>query len=167
MRLSRRGLLVATGASIAVAGCTGNGEDPGDDEEIDPNGADDDEEVGENDDENGDDENDEADETVLVGPDGDHRFDPDVLEIEPGVTVEFVWEDSGHNVAVEGQPEGADWEGVPEIADEGETHEHTFEDEGRYEYVCEPHADDGMVGEILVGEAAETDDDDGDDAGGY
>ncbi|MFP8956832.1 plastocyanin/azurin family copper-binding protein [Natrialbaceae archaeon A-CW3] len=170
MRLSRRTLLVATGTSIAVAGCLGNGDDPEDDDEMAP--TDDDEEQNGDEEELGDDEEngDEPEaETVVVGPDGDHRFDPDTLEIDPGTTVEFVWEDSGHNIAVTDQPEEGDWEGVSELADEGHTHEHTFEIDGQYEYICEPHADGGMEGVILVGDGDETDDteeDDDDDDGG-
>lgn len=48
-------------------------------------------------------------------------------------------------------PEAADWEGYPRIADAGTTYEHTFERAGTYEYVCEPHATDGMEGEVLGG----------------
>ena len=187
MRLSRRTLLVATGTSIAVAGCLGNGDDPEDDDEVDPTGDDNGqngEEEGSNDDEeNGaesepDDDEENGDEpgaeTVIVGPDGDHRFDPDTLEIDPGTAVEFVWESSGHNIAVTDQPEEGGWEGVADVADDGHTHEHTFEVDGRYEYICEPHAGGGMEGVILVGDVDETDDteeeevdDDDGDTGGY
>ena len=171
MRLSRRTLLVATGTSIAIAGCIGDGDDPEDDDEMDPNGDDEaqngEEEPGD-DVENGDDEPEV--ETVIVGPDGDHRFDPDTLEIDPGTPIEFVWEDSGHNIAVIEQPDAAEWEGVPDLEDEGHTHEHTFEVDGQYEYICEPHADGGMEGVVLVGDVDEVDepeeDDDDEDGGG-
>lgn len=78
-------------------------------------------------------------------------FDPDSLEIEPGDTVKFVWDSSGHTVTVLSQPDGANWEGVDETQDEGYTHSHTFEVEGEYSYECDPHGGMGMTGEILVG----------------
>lgn len=174
MRLSRRRLLIATGVSIAIAGCTGNGEDPEDDGETDPDSDDEGptDDAPENGDEDGtgEDGDDEPEaETVVVAPDGEHRFDPDTLEIEPGTTVEFVWEGSGHNVTVTEQPEESDWAGVTDLGKEGDTHEHTFEVDGRYEYVCEPHAGDGMEGAVLVGEGGDADEpeDDDDDDGGY
>ena len=97
--------------------------------------------------------------TVTVGPDGEPVFEPQVLEIEPGTTVRFEWDSGGHNLAVVGQPDGADWVGVPEVQEDGFVHEHTFEAEGVYEYASEPSVDDienpsaeeDMIGAIIVG----------------
>ena len=104
------------------------------------------------------DENGDADETVAVGPDGEFTFEPDDLTLEAGETVEFVWEGNGHNIAVTDQPDDGDWEGVEDIQDEGYTAVHTFDVEGTYEYICEPHVAVGMEGTITVG--------DGEEAGG-
>lgn len=102
----------------------------------------------------------DADATVTVGADGEFHFDPETLEIDPGETVQFVWEDDGHNIAVTDQPDEAAWDGVTETQDAGYTLTHTFDIEGQYDYVCDPHEGAGMVGTILVGNGEPVDDDD-------
>jgi predicted lipoprotein with Yx(FWY)xxD motif/plastocyanin len=99
----------------------------------------------------------DADATVTVGADGEFRFDPETLEIDPGETVDFIWEADGHNVAVADQPDEATWNGVADTQDEGYTHTHTFDIEGQYDYVCDPHEDAGMVGTVLVGNGGTVD----------
>lgn len=95
-----------------------------------------------------------ADETVVVGPDGDLVFDPDELRVDVGTTVLWRWDSGGHTVTVESQPDGADWQGTGEqVQSAGFTHSHTFEVAGTYEYVCLPHESAGMVGSVVVGEA--------------
>lgn len=89
--------------------------------------------------------------TVTVGPGGSLSFDPDSLQIEPGDTVEFVWDSGGHTVTPVDQPDGESWEGVQETQDSGYSHSHTFDVEGVYSYECDPHGAMGMTGEILVG----------------
>jgi plastocyanin len=87
----------------------------------------------------------------------DFAFEPgtdDPLVIPPGTTVRFVWETSNHNIVVESQPEGADWEGYEPVEDEGFTYEHTFTTTGDYHYFCQPHQGLGMVGDITVEEGA-------------
>ena len=84
--------------------------------------------------------------TVAVGPGGQLVFEPEEVEIEPGGTVEWVWESGGHNVV----PEEGEW-GYEEIAGPGTTYSHTFEEAASFEYVCEPHAGAGMVGSVTVG----------------
>ncbi|WP_238477184.1 plastocyanin/azurin family copper-binding protein [Natranaeroarchaeum sulfidigenes] len=100
---------------------------------------------------NGDDDG--ATETVIVGPDGENVFEPDDLTIEPGTTVEFIWESDTHNLALESGPDGG-WEGYDPIEDTGFEYEHTFEVEGTYEYVCDPHVAAGMDAVITVTEDA-------------
>ena len=81
---------------------------------------------------------------------GDNYFEPDELTIEPGTTV--VWEWVGvadHNINPSEQPEGADWEGHPDLKADGD-YEYTFTEEGTYDYVCDPHIGVGMVGSIEV-----------------
>lgn len=102
---------------------------------------------------NGDDEEESHTITIAVGPDGEPRFSPDVVEIEPGWTVEFEWESDGHNlVPVHQEPDDLEWDGVEEVQNESFVHEVTFEEEGIHEFVSEPYEDEGMFGVIIVGE---------------
>jgi plastocyanin len=80
-------------------------------------------------------------------------FEPETLTVESGTTVSFEWATENHNIVVESQPDEGNWDGHEEIQDAGYTHEHTFEAEGEYEYLCEPHAPD-MRGVIVVGSSA-------------
>jgi len=87
---------------------------------------------------------------VIAGPGGDLVFEPAELSIDAGTTVTWIWESDNHNVVPTSQPQGANWEGYPEIANTGTEYSHTFETTGTYEYVCEPHEAAGMVGTITV-----------------
>jgi len=87
---------------------------------------------------------------VIAGPGGDFVFEPAELSIDAGTTVVWVWESDNHNVVPTSQPQGANWEGYPDIENTGFEYEHTFETTGTYEYVCEPHEAAGMVGTITV-----------------
>lgn len=93
---------------------------------------------------------DEPDVVVAVGADDELAFEPAQLPLSTGETVEFEWEGDGHNLAVTYQPDDADWDGEEEVQDAGHMHTHTFDIEGWYEYVCEPHEDEEMIGTILV-----------------
>ncbi|GAB3024615.1 cupredoxin domain-containing protein [Natronobiforma cellulositropha] len=135
--LSRRGFLVGSAGVAAAAGASQGALA----EEDDENGDD-------GDDDDGEEEEGGQTETVIVG---DNYFEPDSLTIEPGTTVEWVWEgEIQHDVTPDqgAQPEGADWEGHPELAGQGNTYEHTFEVEGTYPYICTPHPE--MTAEIIV-----------------
>ena len=93
-------------------------------------------------------------ETVEVGPNNEFVFKPgtnEPLSITPGTKVEFVWKSDTHNIVVESQPDGANWEGHEPIENSGFTYSHTFETEGTYKYYCEPHRSAGMTGTIEVG----------------
>ena len=116
-------MLAGAGIAATAAGCTDGGGGGGEDEE-----------------------------EVIVGPEGEFSFEPEQLSVSPGTTVTFTWDSDTHNIAVQNQPEDADWEGHEDIEDEGFEHEHTFETPGEYEYVCEPHEAQGMVGSITVEE---------------
>ncbi|RLM94538.1 halocyanin [Halobellus sp. Atlit-38R] len=97
--------------------------------------------------------------TVMVGPGGSLVFEPgtnEPLQITPGTTVEFVWDSDNHNIVVDSQPEGANWEGHEPIENTGFTYSHTFETLGAYEYYCVPHQSAGMVGTIEVVESIST-----------
>jgi plastocyanin len=100
-----------------------------------------------------------ATETVAVGPGGSLVFTPGTeqpLEIAPGTTVEFVWESDNHNIVVDAQPEGANWQGTPgapsKLYNAGYTYTHTFDTLGEYSYYCQPHQTAGMVGTVVVTE---------------
>ena len=91
--------------------------------------------------------------TVAVGPDSRYVFTPGTenpLRITSGTTVKFVWESDTHNIYVDSQPEGANWQGHEPIENTGFTYEQTFEVEGTYHYLCEPHKSLGMVADIVV-----------------
>lgn len=101
----------------------------------------------------------EAAATVQVGPGGDLVFTPgtdDPLYVAPGETVAFEWDSDGHNIVVDSQPDGANWEGTAggpsKLYDTGHSYTHTFETTGTYEYFCQPHKSAGMVGTIIVNE---------------
>ena len=160
--VDRRSYIKAAGAvglTGVIAGCTDDGGEPTDGPENGGEETDDPENGGEETDgsENGDEETNssEDDQTdggatmVLVGPEDQFIFEPEELTIDIGTAVEFVWESDTHNIAVvEGPDDG--WEGHETIEDAGFTHEHTFEVEGTYDYVCEPHESQGMVGTVVV-----------------
>jgi plastocyanin len=96
-----------------------------------------------------------ATETVAVGPGGSLVYTPgteEPLEIAPGTTVEFVWESDNHNIVVDAQPDGANWEGHEPIENTGFTYSHTFDTLGEYEYHCAPHQSAGMVATLIVTE---------------
>lgn len=86
-----------------------------------------------------------------IGPDEKTMvFEPPLLHVQPGDTVTFVPTDRGHNAAsMEGMiPRGAaPWQGaISELVSV------TFEVDGTYGYICEPHYGLGMVGLVLVGD---------------
>jgi len=102
---------------------------------------------------------------VAAGPEGRLRFDPDRVEIGVGDTVRWTFESAGHNVTAKAGaspkvqiPDGAEpfasYEDDKHYAIEpvGATYEHTFTVPGEYVYVCAPHADQGMVGTVVVSE---------------
>lgn len=78
-------------------------------------------------------------------------FRPPGIRVTPGTTVVWAWTDhpDEHNVVA---LDGSFDSGEPSAAAE-RSFEHTFETEGVYPYVCEPHRDDGMRGAVVVREA--------------
>ena len=85
------------------------------------------------------------------GADGIMVFEPAVIKISKGDTVNFVATDMSHNSAsLDGMiPAGADsWNGAL-----SQDISITFTEEGVYVYQCTPHAMMAMVGVIQVGEA--------------
>ncbi|MEL6424182.1 MAG: pseudoazurin [Pseudomonadota bacterium] len=94
-------------------------------------------------------------EMLNVDPDDRKKrqiFKPAVLRANPGDIVKFVATDRGHNSQVDEKmmPAGGDtWKG--RINEEVEV---TLTVDGAYGYYCQPHRSVGMVGLILVGDAA-------------
>lgn len=90
---------------------------------------------------------------VAVGPGGSLKFEPAEVYVAPGETVTWSWKSNNHNIVVNSQPEGANWEGTAgaetKTYNEGHTYEHTFETKGEYEYVCFPHKP-SMAGKVVV-----------------
>jgi halocyanin-like protein len=148
--LQRAGV-VALG-SIALAGCSGDG-DSG-------NGGDDDDNGGNADfggwmedaknydgsvaDETG------ADQvTVEVGVgDNGFAFGPAAVRVSTGTEIEFEWTGTGgqHNVHAK---EGASFES--DLYEEAGVHfTHTFEESGTVKYQCDPHSGVGMKGVVVV-----------------
>ena len=89
------------------------------------------------------------------GADGIMVFEPAVIKISKGDTINFVATDMSHNSAsLDGMiPAGADsWNGAL-----SQDISITFTEEGVYVYQCTPHAMMAMVGVIQVGEAINLD----------
>jgi len=91
--------------------------------------------------------------SVAVGAQGNggaFAFDPPAVHVDNGATVVWEWtgEGGGHNVVSEGE-DPLD-SGEP-VATGGETYEYTFDTDGIFNYVCEPHESLGMKGSVVVG----------------
>ncbi|MFB6078816.1 MAG: halocyanin domain-containing protein, partial [Halarchaeum sp.] len=92
--------------------------------------------------------------TVEVGAQGNggtYAYAPPAVRVSPGTEVVFEWTSNTHNIVVEDQPSGANWEGVSEIKNSGYSYSHTFETAGVYKYYCDPHLGLGMKGAVVVG----------------
>ncbi|PSP82101.1 halocyanin domain-containing protein, partial [Halobacteriales archaeon QS_1_68_17] len=90
--------------------------------------------------------------TVTVGAEGNggaFAFAPAAVRVDPGTTVKFEWtgEGGGHNVIGEDN----DLDSGDPVAESGVNYEYTFEEDGIYKYVCEPHLSLGMKGAVVVG----------------
>ncbi|NHN49222.1 halocyanin [Halostella sp. JP-L12] len=94
----------------------------------------------------------------------DYAYEPgtdEPLVIAPGTTVRFVWITDNHNIAVDSQPDEAEWEGHQPIENADFEYEHTFEVEGVYEFHCDPHQSLGMAGTIEVREGGASEEEGG------
>ncbi|WP_225334000.1 halocyanin domain-containing protein [Halomicrobium urmianum] len=105
--------------------------------------------------------------TVEVGVQangGAYGFGPVAIHVDNGATVQWEWtgEGGGHNVVSDGDgPLGSDT-----YSEAGVNYEHTFEEDGIYPYICEPHVGMGMKGAIVVGSDYPTADSGGGGGGG-
>ncbi|MFT4014649.1 MAG: pseudoazurin [Paracoccus sp. (in: a-proteobacteria)] len=86
------------------------------------------------------------------GETGAMVFEPALLQIQPGDSVRFIATEPGHNAESIAKliPDGA----KPFKGRINEEIEVTFDVEGAYAYKCAPHFSMGMVGLIVVGDAA-------------
>lgn len=77
-------------------------------------------------------------------------YEPEIVRIAPGDTVVWVSVDELHNSqSVDGMiPDGAE----PWASPLSEDFEMTFDVEGTYGYICQPHQMLGMAGLVLVGD---------------
>ncbi|MFB6111995.1 MAG: plastocyanin/azurin family copper-binding protein [Halobacteriaceae archaeon] len=95
--------------------------------------------------------------TVAVGPGGEYVFEPETVYVTPGTTVRWEWESDFHNIVVQSQPSGTNWEGTEggqnTTYNTGHVYEHTFDTMGTYDYVCWPHRNQGMVGSVVVNQS--------------
>jgi len=126
--MNRRAVLsTLTASMVGLAGCSGSGDgSDGESGETDTSGG------------------------VTIELTGSNEFDPDEVTVSTETTVTWEWTSPSHNIAVDSQPEGADWEGHTDIEDEGFTYEHTFSVPGQYDYHCDPHQSLGMTGTVHV-----------------
>ena len=91
--------------------------------------------------------------TVEVGVQangGAFGFGPPAIHVDNGATVEFNWtgEGGGHNVI--SKPDGPLDSGSP-VSQSGVQYKYTFQEDGIFTYVCEPHEGLGMKGAVVVG----------------
>jgi halocyanin-like protein len=89
-------------------------------------------------------------ETGAEGNGGSFAFAPPAVRVSPGTEVTFEWTSDTHNVLVEDQPDGAQWDGHEPIENTGFSFSRTFEVEGIYTYYCDPHLSLGMKGAVVV-----------------
>lgn len=98
--------------------------------------------------------------SMVAGDDGTTlRFDPPLVWVKPGGTVTWGLESGNHSATAyhpdtdrpRRVPEDADAFDSDVLAESNPTFEHTFETPGVYDYYCEPHRANGMVGTVVVG----------------
>ncbi|MDS0473948.1 plastocyanin/azurin family copper-binding protein [Natrinema sp. 1APR25-10V2] len=95
----------------------------------------------------------------MVTVDSAYLFTAPVQWLEPGTTLTWVNESGSHSTTAYASandrpdriPANAEaWDsGV--LTEEGATFEHTFDEEGVYDYYCTPHESLGMVARLVVG----------------
>jgi len=92
--------------------------------------------------------------TVDVGAGSGFAFGPPAIWVDTGTSVTWEWTGEGgaHNVVGESN----DIDSGSTVAEEGSTHEYTFEEGGIFNYFCSPHRGQGMLGAVAVGEDVPT-----------
>ena len=89
------------------------------------------------------------------GPAGFFVFDPELVRIKPGDTIDFIAVDKGHDVhSVSGMiPDG----GQPIDGKTNQDTKVTFSQPGVYVFACKLHTVMGMVGVVVVGDPVNID----------
>jgi plastocyanin len=91
-----------------------------------------------------------ADFTVQVK---NYSFDPPVLNVKAGQTVEWVIAQGSHDI-VSGSKDGEactpDGKFSTSLLSTGKTFRYTFDKAGAYPYFCSPHCSQGQVGTVNV-----------------
>ncbi|MDS0277636.1 halocyanin domain-containing protein [Halomicroarcula sp. S1AR25-4] len=89
---------------------------------------------------------------IAVGAQGNNgafAFAPPAVMVSPGTEVVWTWtgEGGGHNVVSDGD---GPLDSGELVSEQGATYSYTFESEGMFKYVCEPHVGLGMKGAVVV-----------------
>ena len=88
-------------------------------------------------------------EGAAIPEDGRIYYDPEVINISAGTTIEWVNEDAAMHTATSGSPaDGADGAFDSQILNLGDTYEFTFTEVGNFEYYCILHP--WMIGTVNV-----------------
>ena len=87
--------------------------------------------------------------TVQVGAGDGFAFSPAGVHVDNGATVQWEWTGEGgaHNVVADEGP----LDSGTAVGGSGVKYEHTFEEDGIYNYYCSPHEGQGMLGSVVVG----------------
>ncbi|WP_136716066.1 halocyanin domain-containing protein [Halorientalis salina] len=87
--------------------------------------------------------------TVQVGAGDGLAFGPAAVHVDNGATVQWEWTGEGgaHNVVAD----DGSFESGSAVDTTGVEFEHTFEEDGIYNYYCQPHEASGMLGSVVVG----------------
>lgn len=95
---------------------------------------------------------------VTEGDKGSYYYEPRKLTIKSGDTVTWVnTQDDMHNVMIEALPKTAEPFESPMLEKKDGKWSYTFTKSGTYLYHCHPHAQNGMVGTIIVDRLSKTD----------
>ena len=78
------------------------------------------------------------------------NFQPDPLEIKAGDTVTWTNEDEILHTVTAGTREKPDGAFDGQLAEKGDTFEHTFDEAGTYDYFCSRHPGEGMTAQVVV-----------------
>ncbi len=153
MEPQRRQLLLAAAGGLALSGCLGDGDEGDDGTDEDADGGTD----GDADDTDDDSEMDDGMDVAQTVELQSTSFQPDLVTIEPGETVQWTQQSGSHTVTTyhpdNDMPDRVAGDVVlDENIGSGDQIEQTFETAGVYDYFCRPHHSMGMVGSVVVGE---------------
>jgi plastocyanin len=88
---------------------------------------------------------------ISAGDKGNFYYEPRKLTVKSGDTVTWINEqDDTHNVMAEAIPKTAEPFEGPLLDKTGGKWSYTFTKPGTYRYHCHPHAQNGMVGTVIV-----------------